>query len=229
MPEGVPKALTDRERVRAQLKRRILSEDVPLGLRERIQSDIRRSRRSKPFLGTSWLIAAAVVVLGLVLGVLLRSSDEKTKILKLAFDGHISCAVDHGMANKHFTPEQMSEKLGPQYEGLVALVKDRTQEYDVVAGHRCHYQDRELVHLILRKAEGVVSLIITRKNADDFPAINAAGVQIYESSWDTIHVAGAQTRGYLTFVVSNQSKSVNEGIASRLIPAVQDFLNTKDV
>lgn len=240
-----PTVLNDLERVRAQLKRSILSEDVPSGLQERIQSDIRRSPRSKPLLRTSWLIAAAVVVLGLVVGVLLRSSskpsaeqsllfaevaqgDQKTETLKVAFDGHISCAVDHGMANKQFTPKQMSEKLGPQYEGLVALVKDRTREYDVMVGHRCHYQGREFVHLILRKAEGVVSLIITHKSGNDFPAINTAVVQIYESSWDTIHVAGAQTRDYLTFVVSNESKPVNEQIASRLMPAVRDFLKSKE-
>jgi hypothetical protein len=54
--------------------------------------------------------------------------------------------------------------------------------------------------------------------------MNAAGVPIYESAWHGLQVAGTETRGYLVFVVSNESQSGNEEIASSLMPAVGDFL-----
>jgi hypothetical protein len=135
------------------------------------------------------------------------------------------------MANRHFTAEEMSTKLGPQYEGLLEVAKEKMpQDFEIVVGHRCHYQNREFVHLILRKQEEIVSLIVTRKNGESFPAgaaaavMKAAGIPVYEASWHNLQVAGFETSNHLVFVVSNAEKSENEQIASRMMPSVGDFL-----
>jgi anti-sigma factor (TIGR02949 family) len=246
--DNCARALDDRARVRAQLKRIVLSQQAPEGLRDRIRTDVRGKHRASPFVSTSWIMAAAaIVVLAMGLGIFLQSrnapsgselsldaevapGDFAGQILKIGFDGHVSCAVDHGMANKRFTPEQMSEELGPQYAGLVGLVKTRMpQNYDVVIGHRCQYQNREFLHLILRRKEEVVSLIVTRKSGETFPAggsaaVKAAGVPIYESSWHGLQVVGLETRDYLVFLVSNDSLSGHEQTVASLMPAVSDFL-----
>jgi anti-sigma factor (TIGR02949 family) len=247
--ENCARALDERARVRAQLKRVVLSQPAPESLRDRIKTDIRRERRASSILSARWLMAAAaVVVLAVGLGIFLRSRNDPSarllspiaevvpannaaQILKVGFDGHVCCAIDHGMANRRFTVEQMSEKLGPQYEGLVALVKaTMPQDYDVVIGHRCHYQSREFIHLILRRNDEVVSLIVTRKGGQSFSAagavavMEAAGVPIYESPFNNLQVAGMETRDYLAFVISNDSQSGNERLASSLMPAVGDFL-----
>ncbi|MEK6406818.1 MAG: hypothetical protein AABN34_07640 [Acidobacteriota bacterium] len=92
----------------------------------------------------------------------------------------------------------------------------------VLVGHRCHYQKREFVHLIIRNQNDVVSLVITRKNCEAFPAGGAAaipqasGVPIHETSWHKIQVAGMETRDYLAFVISSKTLEGNEQVASSL-------------
>jgi hypothetical protein len=125
----------------------------------------------------------------------------------------------------------MSEGLGTQFGALVPLLKEKLPpDYSIVVGHRCHYQNREFVHLILRRQADLVSLIVTRKNGESFPPsgaaaiIRAAEVELYEASWHNLQVAGMETRDHLVFLVSNVTKADNERIASSLVPAVSDFL-----
>jgi hypothetical protein len=130
----------------------------------------------------------------------------------------------------------MSERLGPRYAGLVELAREKMpQGFEVVIGHRCHYQNREFTHVIARRQGEVVSLIITRKNGETFPAesvsalMNAGGLPVHEASWNNIQVAGFETSNYLVFVISNQTRKGNEQIASSLMPAVNDFLQRTEV
>jgi len=246
--ETCASALADRVQVRALLKRAILSEPVPERLGMHIRREVLSKRSIDSIFGVWMIAAAAVVVLAAGVAVFFHSKsaparrplsmaaevapgDDAGQILKVGFNGHVSCAIDHEMANKHFTVAEMSEKLGSQYAELVGLVKtSMPQDYEVVVGHRCHYQGRELLHLILRRKEAVVSLIVTRKGAEAFaasgavPVLRASGVPIYESSWRNLQVAGMETRDYLAFVVSNEPHTDNEQIASSLMPAVRDFL-----
>ncbi|MFY9569783.1 MAG: hypothetical protein WAV20_00105, partial [Blastocatellia bacterium] len=157
--------------------------------------------------------------------------DAAGQILKIGFDNHVFCSIDHQLANKQFTPEQMSRRLGPEYEELVSIVKDRIpSDYTVVVGHRCHYQGREFVHLIMRNQSDVVSLVVTRKNGEAFPpagagaVLRASGVPVHETSWHNIQVAGMETRDHLAFVISNETREENEQLAFQLAPAVSNFL-----
>jgi len=245
--EACSEALEDRARLKAQLKRAVEHEYAPADLRERISARVRR-RRGFSFNTFSLALAAtaAVLVIGLVTFFSLHSGkkpvslsfeanvargDVTGQLLKVGFEDHVLCAIDHNLANRQFTPEQMSERLGPEYAGLVELVKSTMpQDYSVVVGHRCHYHGREFVHLIVRDQSDVVSLVITRRNGEAFPAggaaavLQASGVPIYERSWDKIQVAGMETRDYLVFVISDKTPEANEQIASNLGPVINDFL-----
>ena len=244
--DACSRSLEDRARVKAQLKRAVMKEYAPAALRERIGDDLRRSRGFS--FNTFSLVfgaAAAAAVVAVVTFTFFTSSptrkplslhaqvspgDVTGQVLKIGFDNHVFCTIDHNLANKQFTPEQMSEKLGPEYAGLVALVKEKMpKDYTVAVGHRCHYQEREFIHLIMRNQDDVVSLVITRKNGEAFAADAAAvlqgsGVLIYETSWHKIQVAGLETRDYLAFVISNETLEGNEQLASSLAPAVSHFL-----
>jgi putative zinc finger protein len=254
--EDCARILRDRVRIKDHLKRGVLLDTASIELRERIRNDIRRRSRfgfDVAGIQKSWLFAAAAAVLigAIALGIAYRSTnlsnhvvrqplsleaevgsgDQTAQILKVGFDDHVYCSIDHDMANKQFTAEQMSERLGPQYERLVTLVKQKMpSEYVVVVGHRCHYQNREFVHLILRHSNEVVSLIVTRKNGEAFPPggaasiIQASGSPVYEAEWQNLQVAGMETPDYLVFVVSNQLRKPNEEIATTLMPVVNDFL-----
>ncbi|HMG34961.1 MAG TPA: zf-HC2 domain-containing protein [Blastocatellia bacterium] len=250
------RVLEERTRIKDQLKRAVLGDSAPLELQARILHDIRRGSRPGFLFGAlnkSWVLAAAAAVLfgAIALGIVFKSTgrptnvaprplslaaevasgDQTGQILKVGFDDHVFCSIDHDMADKQFTSEQMSASLGPQYEGLVAVVKQKMpQDYVVVVGHRCHYLQREFVHLILRRGNEVVSLILTKKNGEVFPPggaasfLQASGAPVYESAWHDLQVAGMETPDYLVFVISNESRKGNEYIADTLMPAVNDFL-----
>jgi anti-sigma factor (TIGR02949 family) len=156
--EACSRSLEDRVRLKAQLKRAVMQEYAPAVLRERIVSDLRRGRGfSFNKMSLALAATAAVLVIAAVtffawsppkhqlsLQAAVAPGDVNGQILKIGFDDHVFCAIDHNLANKQFTAEQMSEKLGPEYAGLVALLKDKSpQDYTVVVGHRCHYQGRE--------------------------------------------------------------------------------------
>ena len=249
--------LDDRARIKSQLKRAVLNVQAPAALQERIRSDIRRPRSLNFNLTQSWILAAAAaIVLAVGVGIFFRPGGESRgskakplsviaevapndaagQILKVGFEDHVFCAIDHGMANKRFSSEEMSEKLGPKYDGLVELAKEKMPHgFEIVVGHRCHYKNREFIHVIARRQGEVVSLILTPKNGETFPAggvsavMNAAGVPVHEASWSDIQVAGLETSNYLVFLISNETRKENEQIASSLMPAVSDFLRRIEV
>src|SRR5262249_36548519 len=121
--ESCSRALEDRARIKEQLKRVVVSTKAPDALRERIRADIRRSDRFIFNPRRSWMLAAAaMVVVALMLGIFFRAGshpetdiqhlsllaetrpgDVVGQILKVGFDDHVYCAVDHRMASRHFT------------------------------------------------------------------------------------------------------------------------------
>lgn len=245
------RTLADRMRLKDQLKRAVMQEYAPAALRERISGNVRSGRGFK--LNTfTWAIAAAaaVIVIALTIPFVFKSShtpetlslhaevargDVTGQLLKIGFDDHVYCAIDHKMATRQFTVEQMSERLGPEYSGLVDVLKKRMpEEYTVAIGHHCHYQGREFIHLIMRNQDrnhdDVVSLIITRKNGESFPAgaaeLAVQGAGIYERAMQNFQVAGIETRDYLAFIVSNKTKDETLRIASDIVQPVRDFLKT---
>jgi hypothetical protein len=239
------RCLEDRLRLKTHLKRAVMQEYAPPALRERIRSDLRRGRGFS-FRTFSLAVAAVAVVAFFTFSTFFTGSPSKKplslhaevapgdvdgKVLKIGFDDHVFCTIDHKLANKQFTAEQMSEKLGPEYAGLIALVQENTPKAHIVTvGHRCHYQGREFIHLIIRNQDDVVSLVITRKNGETFPvgggsaALEASGMGIHEASWSEIQVAGFETRDYVAFVVSNKTRDDNEQLAISLGPAISGFL-----
>lgn len=239
------RSLEDRARVKAQLKRAVMQEYAPAALRERIVNDLRRGRGfSFNRISIALAAAAAVLVIAVVtffswsptknqlsIHVEVAPGDVTGQILKIGFDDHVFCTIDHQLGGAQFTADQMAQKLGPDYAGLVALVREKLQQsYTVVVGHRCHYQRREFVHLIMRNQGDVVSLVVTRKNAEAFPTdsaaaiAQAAGGPIYQSGWGSQQIAGLETRDHLVFVVSSEPREANLQIAASLAPAVRDFL-----
>jgi rSAM/selenodomain-associated transferase 1 len=159
------------------------------------------------------------------------SLDQSAQVLKIGLSDHINCAVMHGQANRRFTPEQMAERMGADYIGLVPVVKEKAPAgYEVVVAHKCHTDKREFVHMILKNEDKVLSLIITKKSGEAFPknaaleVIEAAGIPLYEARMQDYEVAGFETRDYLGFIVSNLSKDDNLQIASTITPAVRLLL-----
>jgi anti-sigma factor (TIGR02949 family) len=236
-------ALESRMRVRNALRKAVEQEIVPVGLRGRIQARLRggEARRGEVPFWNRWAMVAAMASLVCVAGGgvyrawIQRHSSGLTQltaaILKIGLGDHIHCAIDSQFSKQHYTREEMSSKLGPEYSGLVLLAKDKVPpEYDVVVAHQCTFNGRRFVHLILKNQETVISLAITKKEGESFPrdelqaALKVSGVPLYKTRAQSMEVAGFETRDYLGFVVSDLGESQNLQIASSLVPAVRDFL-----
>ena len=237
-------ALASRSRVKQVLRQAVMRDEAPAGLRYRIQKDIRKS--AAPVRWGQWVLvaAAAGVLMAGAIGVVRftgsrgaeprheRAATAQTaELLTIGLNDHSFCAIDHNLASRRFTREEMSQKMGPEFAGLVDLVEQKAPgEYEVVVGHRCQFAGRPFIHLILRNQETIISLAITKKNGESFPAeaarnaLQASGVSLYESRIQNYEVTGFETRDYLAFVVSNLPKEDNVRIASNLAPGVRDFL-----
>jgi len=244
------------------LKGAVLRDNAPSALRERIQRDIRKTEApwwSPRTRFVEWaLVAAAAAVLFAggwsVLhssnsgrpkppsseATLLRPEIPNAAILNIGLSDHINCAVVHGQQDRRLTPEQMSERLGADYAGLVQVVKEKAPGFEIVVAHKCNLETREFAHLILRNHERVCSLVITKKNGESFATDQAAAIDeaaaeqdpsaaTYRARTRDYEVTGFETRDFLGFVVSNLSASENRMLASNLAPAVRSFLANLEV
>jgi len=237
-------ALEDRKRVRKMLRSAVESEPVPVHLRERIRSEIRRTRTGFhfPIPRSNWAFAVAASLVLVLSGWVgfrvwnLRTaavvSEANERILTMGVSDHVTCAMDHGMYRKRFTFEQMSRALGREYAGLVSLVNEKVRaDYEIAVAHRCTVNQRNFVHLILTKDDAVVSLVITKKSGEAFPqsgvaaALRESGISLRQARLRQYEVAGFETRDHLAFVVSNLPKDANLELASNLAPAVSFHLN----
>lgn len=236
-------ALLVRQQVKEILKRAVLKDSAPTDLQEKIKRSIRQNSSSNR---TRWmLVAAAAIALIAAAGgalqllnrdtpadsdVISAASNADAQILKIGLDDHVHCAIDMGLADRVFTEEEMLERLGPDFS-LVSMVKENAPEtYRTVVGHRCKFNGREFVHLILKSHETVLSLVLTRKNGESFSkdkveaVIGSPGIAVHEAVVKDFRIAGFETRDYLAFVVSNLDRNENLQLASRIAPAVREFL-----
>jgi hypothetical protein len=160
-------------------------------------------------------------------------SSRLSVILQVGLRDHIHCAVFGKYPKDPPAFAQMAQEMGPQYAALVPLVKDRLpDQYRIVLAHRCGYQGRKYVHMVLKGRASLLSLVITKKNAgESFPdfkltrALEAAGVPVYREEVDQFQVAGFLTQDYLAYLISDLPAENNLQLAAALAPGVHDFLS----
>jgi len=230
----------DRRHIKSRLKAAVLRDAASPQLRAKIERSIREQQKTPRY---GWMLAAAaslVLALGTWAAIRVWNAPESQtsqatipgeQVLKIGLNDHVHCAIVSGLANRQFSDPEMIQKMGPDYAGLVALIRDRMpQSYQVVVGHRCRVSGREMVHMILKNQDMCMSLVITKKNGESFSesglraVLLAAGSPLYQASMEALEVAGFETRDHLAFIVSGLAKDENLQIASSLAPAVRDFL-----
>jgi hypothetical protein len=247
-------ALQVRRRHKARLKQAVNAQVVPTSLQNRIQAAIRddSSVRSNQAIWGRWpLAAAALLLLSLCglgtfqlwkLGGLsnetsvtaqdLTLSEQIAAVMKIGINDHIHCVIDSGFDKKTLTPEQMAQKMGPEYSELVPLLDSRLpQGFLISVGHRCHVNGREFVHMVLKQDDRAVSVVITEKQGISFPAssrvshLEVQGVTLYQDKLQSLEAVGFETKNHLAFVVSSMEHQENFQIASMVAPTVSGFLS----
>lgn len=254
----------DRMRIRSALKRAVQADQVPSDLQGSVMTEIRRSTSPVVVIPlssvTRWSYAAAALIL-LFLGVwgAIRLFEAKnvpppavadadtvsvtvpvttvpvTRVLNIGLIDHVNCAIKYKSAEEHYTYEQMAEYMGPDYIGLVPLLRERVRGYEVVVAHQCTFGGRHFIHLILRDGSKIVSLAITKKGEDSFGDAAGAmatvrGIPLFQARLQNLRefeVVGFETREFLAFIVSDLPKQENLELTETIAPGVHDFLDSK--
>lgn len=243
--------LKTRGRLRAAVKAAVAVQPVPPDLQVRIREHV-QGRAAHARLVPAWGGWAAAVA-GLVLGAgiwwtlspeklpslsdrpaqrayIQRVSAHVAAALRIGLCDHIHCSVFRKYPQNPAPAEQMEEALGPDYLGLLPVVRASVPSgYRMIMAHQCSYAGRRYVHMTLEKNGDLLSLVVTRRqpgeSLESMTAVSRPnGVPIYQSAADRYQVAGFEAGGYLAYVISDLKGNQNLAIATSLAPPVQEFL-----
>lgn len=241
----------DKEEIqlRAQLQRAVRSEEVPPYLQARIQAQLRGSQSRSFAWRFQWaaLAAALAVVVGggvaYQLGHLRLTtasqesyitavSNRVATIMRVGLGDHIHCAFFRKFPKTPPTTEQFVEKLGPDYAGLLPIVrKEVPEKYRLEIAHRCGFHDRKFVHMVLRNEEQMISVILVKKVPGEsfqteglLPALTQAQIPFYQSGVQNFQIASFESRDHLVYLISDLSKEQNMNQLLALAPGVKNFL-----
>ncbi|MGO8736833.1 MAG: anti-sigma factor family protein [Terriglobia bacterium] len=235
--------LEARTRVRDALRRAAASQIPPEELRQSIQRQLREMQPG--FLGGSRRLTWAVALAGVIVVVLgsiatqqwirvRRGRQIVASVLALGVSDHIQCAIKgHNYPDIANPPEQLRQKLGPQYAGLLEVVQQKLPGFEVLEAHVCSIpgSPRKYVHFIARGRGTILSVILTRSDAAQFPngkafRSSASGsINLYEAHLEGMNAAGFESKEYLGFVVSDLSQDATMQIASALAPPLKAALD----
>ncbi len=231
--EGCPECaaeLQTRARVRSHLKAAVQATSLPADLGSRILRTV-RSRRP-PALERYMLVAAAVLLVcagslfvwgrgpGQERALLRQASVRMAAVLNVGLRDHLHCAVFRRYSKRPEDVGHMNAQLGPQYAGLVPLVKAHLRVgYQILQGHRCTAGGREYIHLILAGDGKLASVIVTRKRLGE--SFNGG---VSQSGVDRYQVVGFDTPEYLVYVVSDLPAQQNLQMAASLAPSLREYL-----
>jgi len=235
--------------MRDRLKAAVRSVSAPPRLEARVRSGIRESE-SRRVWGRYLLPVAAVTLLSLGgtvayqvghLRVTTKSqesyiasiSGHVANVMRVGLGDHVHCSVFRKFPKNPPTLAEMSARLGPDYEGLLPLVKDRVPaDLQIVMAHRCKYHGREFVHLALRSDAKLLSMVISlKRDGESFtkenlaPVLADSGIPVYRAGVQRFEIAGFESRNHLVFVVSDLPQQKNIEIMTALAPVVTNLLN----
>jgi hypothetical protein len=235
--------LQSRMRVRDALQRAVSNRPVPDSVRTDVVRKLRASQ-ARSFAGVSvkrWalgLAAAALVLFGLFAAQWLNLRREEqliASILKLGVSDHVICAIKgHNYPEVANPPDQIRNKLGVRYAGLLQVVQERLPRFEVLEGHICSIpgSNRKYIHFITRGQGTILSVILTERNGASLPkgqllaSPESAGPSIYEGHLSGMEIAGFESAQYFAFVVSDLSQNQMLQLARGLAPALNETLQS---
>jgi len=219
-----------------------------------LEARIRRSLR-EPEPRFRWAaarqIAAVVAVAVLCVGILIsyrlghfrwtRGSQEAyfeavsgkvARIMGVGLGDHVHCAFFQKLPKESPSTEVMVAQLGPQYSGLLPLIRKKVPaDYKVVTAHRCSYHGRKFVHLALKGDGALLSVILTRRADDESfeaerlaPALAESGMALFDSRAQSFSVAGFETSDYLVYVISDLGRPANLQVLVSIAEPVRALL-----
>jgi hypothetical protein len=238
--EACSHELGSRQRVREALQKAAARQLPPAYLREAIHQRLRSAQPGffEGFRSTTWALALASLAVVLVAGQQwLRWQQGKqlvTTVLTLGVFDHLHCAIrSHNYPEVANPPDQLRKKLGPQYAGLLPVVREKLPSFQVLEAHICQVPggQRKYVHFIARGQGTILSVILTKREGESLPvgrflvAGSPSGVDLYKAKVEGMNVAGFETNQYLGFVVSDLGLHEMVQLAASLAPVLRNALD----
>jgi len=238
--ESCSRELEARARVRGALQKAVAKQLVPEYLRAAIHERLRNARPGffRGFRATTWALALASLALVLVAGQqwlrLQRGRQLVSSVLTLGVSDHLHCAIrGHNYPEVANPPDQLRQKLGPEYAGLLPVVQEKLPGFQVLEAHICQVpgSPRRYIHFIARRQGTILSVILTRREGKSLPegkflvAGTPAGIDLYRAKLEGMGVAGFETNQYFGFVVSDLGQDEMVQFAATLAPAFRNALD----
>jgi hypothetical protein len=157
-------------------------------------------------------------MLAVVAGGVWRYSIRKTdELLDIGVDDHLHCAI--GQAPK----AERAEGLGTQFAPMLEPVVDAAgADYTVISAHRCNVSGRTYFHIILKRGQTPVSVILTPRDAQEvFPRTLSS--RLHEGTRDGFSAAGFHSGAHLGYIVSALPGQQNSDLAARVAPVIDRF------
>lgn len=235
--------LEARQRVRNALRRAAGNLMPPDTLLPAVE---RRLRKMQPaFLGVSWnmqwvVAVAAVFTIFVGLGAfqqwrkVTRGKQMVASVIALGVSDHVQCTIQgHNYPDVANPPDKLRQKLGPEYAGLLDVVKQKLPGFEILEAHICSIKDspRKYVHFVTRGRGTLLSVILTRSEGEQLPTSPAFrsgtsdGVDLYEAHIEGMNAVGFESKAYWGFVVSDLSPGTTLEIASELAPPMKAALD----
>ena len=208
------KEAQDRRGVRRRLRDAVREVPVPAGLEGRIRDRLRQPKEPQARKLFLMAIAAALV---LCLG-LLRLNYPSGRLLRVALDDHLHCAVmHHAISPISGVVKQLPDRL----KGLTALVKERVPpEFALVLAHECREQGRTFIHLTFGDGRHLLSVLITRKENGE-----SLGDGTRQAARDHFQLAAVDSGDFVVYTVSDLPARANADILASFEPSVRAFLD----
>ncbi len=234
--------------LRTRLKSAVRNIDTPAHLETRIRAYIRATGDSKPWKARLIAVAAAVLVcVGVAISYqlghlrLTAKSQESyiasvnngvVKLMRVGLGDHVHCSVFRKFPVNPPTPQEMTTKLGPEYSGLIPIVRQHVpDDFRIVMAHQCRYHERKFVHLALKNDSRLLSLVIARKSDGEsfstealLPALSESGIPVYAAGIQRFQIAAFESSAFLVYVISDLPQEKNMELIRAMAPALQNYL-----
>jgi hypothetical protein len=222
--EHCSQEIEERLRVRRNLQRAVATIQAPAALETRVRASLRTQRRnSSAFWRLPLAVAAGLVItIGGATGYHEWAGARRVtaSILQIGLGDHVHCSGKGNLQSEAPPDPSLAQQLSV-YKELLPIVKAKLADYKFVEAHICHFKGRAFVHFVMRGGGEPVSVILTRKRGETFPA---SWNPLRGDSISGLSIAGFETRSHLVFLCSGLNESRNTQLASSLMPAVKDAI-----
>lgn len=150
-------------------------------------------------------------------------------ITNAAIGDHQNCALHFRLEEKPITLSEAAEKYGRFNKDLDKAIvaslreiykKNASDKIEFLEAHSCVFQDRRFAHIVLRRREKIISILVT--DIENLPG--ASSQAITNQSSEAMSVARFCTAHHAVLVISDLTGQENLAVISALSPALRQHI-----